>query len=72
MHWFFNYYFTVLASAQTAYGGIFNQVANLADITNLIGGNIILLVFLLFSAYRIGSYLVTRVSGHSTKPDLAV
>jgi hypothetical protein len=72
MHWFFNYYFTVLASAQTAYGGIFNQVAGLADFTNIIGGNIILIVFLLFSAFRIGSYLASRVSGHSTKPDLAV
>jgi hypothetical protein len=70
MHWFFNYYFDVLAAAETAYGGVFHQVANLADFTNLVGGDIILLVFLLFSAFKIGSYMAARVSGHSARTTL--
>jgi len=70
MHWFFNYYFTVLSTAETAYGGIFHPLASLADITNLIGGDIILLVFLLFTASRIGSYLAARASGQAPRSDV--
>lgn len=69
LHWFFNYYFDVLSKAETAYGGIFHQVSTLADITSLLGGQVILFVFLLFSAFRLGSYLATRASGQAGKSD---
>jgi hypothetical protein len=72
LHWFFNYYFDVLSKAETAYGGIFHQISSLADITNLLGGQIILAVFLLFSAFRLGTYLARRASGQPGKLDLVV
>ena len=68
MHWFFNYYFDVLSKAETAYGGIFHQLSNLADVTTYLGGQIILVIFLLFSAFRLGSYFATRASGQAKKP----
>ena len=69
MHWFFNSYFTVLSAAETAYGGIFNQISNLAYYTNLLGGEVILVVFLLFTAFRLGNYFAKRVSGQAGKSE---
>jgi membrane protease YdiL (CAAX protease family) len=70
LHWFFNYYFDVLSKADAAYGGIFHQISNLADYTNLLGGQLILLTFLLLTAIRIGSYFANRVSGQTGKAQL--
>lgn len=64
LHWFFNYYFTVLDQAATVYGGVFNGLANAAELTTIVAGAIVLLAFLLYTAYRIGSYLASRVIGH--------
>lgn len=63
LHWFFNYHFEVLDRAVTVYGGIFNGISNLTELTSLIAGGTILVVFLLFSAYKIGTYLALRATG---------
>jgi len=63
LHWFFNYYFEVLYRADSVYGGVFHGLANFAELTNLLAGQIILVVFLLYTAYKIGSYLAVRASG---------
>jgi hypothetical protein len=68
MHWFFNYYFDVLSQAEAVYGGIFHQIANLADISNYLGGQVILVVFLIFSAFRLGGYFASRASGRTGTP----
>jgi membrane protease YdiL (CAAX protease family) len=65
LHWFFNYYFDVLSIAETAYGGIFQQISNLASYTNLLGGGIILTVFMLATAFRLGNYFANRASGQA-------
>jgi len=69
LHWFFNYYFDVLSIAETVYGGIFHQISNLADYTNLLGGQVILVVFLLATAFRVGSYFADRASGQVGKTE---
>lgn len=63
LHWFFDYYFTVLDMASTAYGGAFNAFANVVEFANLSAGVIVLVVFLLVSALRIGDYLTLRAVG---------
>jgi len=68
LHWYFNYYFDVLSVAETAYGGAFHVLNNLATYVAILGGGIILTVFLVYSAYRIGNYLATRVSGNPVTP----
>jgi membrane protease YdiL (CAAX protease family) len=65
LHWFFNYYFDVLSIAETAYGGVFQQISNLASYTNLLGGGIILTVFMLATAFRLGNYFANRASGQA-------
>lgn len=69
LHWFFNYYFEVLDRADSVYGGVFHSLSNIAQLTNLFAGEIILVAFLLFSAYKIGTYLVVRVSGPGGKSE---
>lgn len=66
MHWFFNYYFTVLDMANSAYGGAFSALSNLAVLANYGAGQVVLVVFLLISAVRLGNYLTARVAGTST------
>lgn len=68
LHWFFNYYFEVLDRAAAVYGGLFHGLSNVAELTNLAAGQVILVLFLLFSAYRIGSYLAVRVAGGKIDP----
>ncbi len=67
MHWFFNYYFTVLDMASTAYGGVFTGFANFVEISNLLAGPVVLIVFLLISALKLSDYLTARAAGISTK-----
>jgi len=68
LHWYFNYYFDVLSYAGTAYGGFFNVLNDLANYVAILGGGIILVVFLVYSAYRVGNYLATRASGSKVAP----
>lgn len=63
LHWFFNYYFTVLDMASTAYGGAFAGFANLVEIVNLFAGPVVLIFFLLISALKLGDYLTLRAAG---------
>jgi membrane protease YdiL (CAAX protease family) len=67
MHWFFNYYFTVLDMAKSTYGGAFSAISNLALLANYFGGLIVLVVFLLVSALKLGTYLTTKVAGTGSK-----
>jgi hypothetical protein len=68
LHWFFNYYFTVLDMASTAYGSAFSGFANFVELGNLFAGAIVLVFFLLISALRLGDYLTLRASGGTLKP----
>jgi hypothetical protein len=68
LHWYFNYYFDVLSYAGAAYGGVFNVLNDLANYVAVLGGGIILVVFLAYSAYRIGNYMAARASGHPVSP----
>ncbi len=60
MHWFFNYYFTALDMADSAYGGIFQ--ANFIEFVNLAVGFIVVVVFLISAALRISDALTQRVA----------
>ncbi len=63
LHWFFNYYFTVLDMAGSAFGGAFQGFSNLVELSNLVLGAVVLVVFLLLSAFRIGDYLSGKATG---------
>lgn len=67
MHWFFNYYFTVLSQAESLYGGVFHVISNSADLTSFVAGQLILVIFLLFSAFKVGTYLAGKASGYPGK-----
>jgi hypothetical protein len=70
LHWFFNYYFTVIDLANSTYGGMFQLLSSLVETTNLMAGYIIVVVFLLISALKIADYLTRRAAGLSTAPEL--
>lgn len=57
LHWFFNYYFTVLDMASSTYGGAFQAFATITELVNLTTGQVIIVIFLLLSAWRLGRYL---------------
>jgi membrane protease YdiL (CAAX protease family) len=57
LHWFFNYYFTVLDMASSTYGGAFRAFATITELVNLGAGAVIIVIFLLLSAWRLGRYL---------------
>jgi len=63
LHWFFNYYFTVLDMASSAYGGAFIPFANIVEGANIIAGFLALVFFLLISALRLGDFLTLRALG---------
>jgi len=63
LHWFFNYYFTVLDMAGTAYGSAFAGFANFIELGNLFAGPIVLIFFLLISALRLADYLTLKAAG---------
>ncbi|HYB67487.1 MAG TPA: CPBP family glutamic-type intramembrane protease [Candidatus Acidoferrales bacterium] len=67
LHWFFNYYFTILDMASTAYAGAFTGFANFVEISNLFAGPVVLVFFLLVSALKISDYLTSRAAGIPTK-----
>lgn len=62
LHWFFNYYFTVLNLADTTYGGAFHEFSYLTVLTNLLAGQVILVAFLLFTALKIADFLTLRAA----------
>jgi len=63
LHWFFNYYFTVLDMANSTYGGTFRVLSDVVEYTNLAAGQIVMVIFLLVSAYKLADYLTLRVAG---------
>jgi len=69
LHWFFNYYFTILGMANATYGGLFGPLSNIVEITNLAGGQVVVLVFLIIWAVKFADYLAVRASGFSTKSE---
>jgi membrane protease YdiL (CAAX protease family) len=68
LHWYFDYYFTVLDMASTAYGGAFSAFANVTEAVNLVAGPVVLVVFLLVTALRLGDYMTWRAIGSSGTP----
>lgn len=67
MHWFFNYYFTVLELGGTTYGGAFQLFSNLTESVVFLAGPVILVVFLMLTALRIADSLSLRAMGMSGK-----
>ena len=63
LHWFFNYYFTVLDMASSTFGGMFSALSNLTVVANLTAGYIVLIVFLLAMALKLADYLTLRAAG---------
>jgi hypothetical protein len=63
LHWFFNYYFTVLDMGSTAYGAAFTGFANLTYLVNLAAGGIVLFFVLILSAFKLSDYLSLRATG---------
>ena len=63
LHWFFNYYFTIIDLADSTYGGFFHTFSNLVEFANLTAGQWILILFLLVSSLRFGNYLAMRAAG---------
>jgi hypothetical protein len=63
LHWFFNYHFTVLDMASTAYGSAFGALVNIAEGGSLIGGAIVVVVFVLVSALKLADHLTKRAAG---------
>jgi len=68
LHWYFDYYFTVLDMASTTYGGAFNAFATITEAVNLAVGPIVLVVFLLVTALRMGDYLGSKAAGGASAP----
>jgi hypothetical protein len=68
LHWYFDYYFTVLDMGSTTFGGAFNAFATVTEGINVIVGPVVLVVFLLVSALKLGDYLTWRAVGSSSKP----
>jgi hypothetical protein len=68
LHWFFNYYFTILDMASTTYGSAFTVFANIVEVMNLyVAGGIVLVFFLLISALKLGEYLSSKAVGYPSK-----
>ncbi len=65
LHWYFDYFFTIVNLAETTYGGFFHLFSNTIELTNLIGGQIVLVVLLIVWAFRAASYLSNRAIGLS-------
>ena len=65
LHWYFDYFFTMLDMASTAYGVAFNAFANLTEAVNIIVGPVILIIFLVVTALKISDYMTWRTLGGS-------
>jgi len=60
LHWYFDYFFTIIGMADSTYGGFFHIFSNAVEVTNIIGGGIILVILLIIWAVRAGGYLSKR------------
>jgi hypothetical protein len=65
LHWFFNYYFTALDMGATTYGGVFQAFSNLSEVTALVIGQVVLVVFLLVTVLKVSDSLTLRAAGMS-------
>ena len=63
LHWFFNYYFTVLDMGSATYGATFDAFANATEFANLIAGGIVLFSFLMVCALKLSNHLTLRATG---------
>jgi hypothetical protein len=63
LHWFFNYYFTVLDMGSTAYGAAFTGFTNITYFVNIAAGGIVMLFFLIHCAFKLSDYLSLRAAG---------
>jgi hypothetical protein len=63
MHWFFDYFFTILDLADSTYGGVFHAFANVTELTCLAAGAVIMVVVLLYWATNLANYLTLRAAG---------
>lgn len=62
LHWFFNYYFTVLSMADSTYSGLFTPLVNLVELINYSAGLVIVTVFLIFAALKVADYLTSTAA----------
>jgi len=67
LHWFFDYYFTILNMAETTYGGIARSFSTLVEVTNVVGGELVLFIILIIGALRLADYLSRRAVGLPSK-----
>jgi len=63
LHWFFNYYFTVLDYGSTAYGAAFTGFANVTALVNLAAGGVVMFFLLIIWAFKLANYLSLRATG---------
>ena len=69
LHWFFDYYFTVVSLAESTYGGVFHVFSGMVDLTSLITGEVVLIALLLLWALRFGNYLSNKAVGQTELSD---
>jgi hypothetical protein len=67
LHWYFDYFFTIVSLAESTYGGFFHAFSNATDVINLIGGQTVLVALLIIWALRASSYLSKRAVGFEEK-----
>jgi len=63
LHWFFDYYFTVLDMGGSTYGAGMAAFANLTEGVSLAAGLVVVVVFLIWTALRISNWLTLKVTG---------
>jgi membrane protease YdiL (CAAX protease family) len=63
LHWFFDYYFTVLEMGGTTYGSLMSVFSNLTEGLTLGAGLVVLVVFLIWTAVRMSNWLALRATG---------
>lgn len=63
LHWFFDYYFTVLDMGSSTYGSVMTIFSNLTEGMTLTAGLVVLVVFLIWTALRISNWLTFRAAG---------
>jgi membrane protease YdiL (CAAX protease family) len=63
LHWFFDYYFTVLDMGGSTYGAGMAAFSNLTESMSLVAGLVVLVVYLIWSALRISNWLTMRATG---------
>jgi hypothetical protein len=68
LHWYFDYYFTVLDMASTAYGPAVNAFATMTEAINVVVGPFVLIAYLLITALKLGDYLTWRAAGGTPNP----